>query len=84
MYVEDKNQNIEKSYIENETKQEEYAKLYKSISKLTKRQQEFVRLIYFEGKTQEEVRKKYGIAKSSMSEAMKRIYTALKNFLEKS
>ena len=84
VYVEDKNRNVEKNYIENETKQEEYEKLYKSIAHLTKRQQEFVKLIYFEGKTQEEVRKKYGIAKSSMSEAMKRIHATLKNFFEKS
>lgn len=75
VYIEDKNQNIE-----NEPKREEYEKLCKSIAQLTKRQQEFVKLIYFEGKTQEEVWKKYGIAKSSMSEAMKRIYAALKIF----
>ena len=41
VYIEDKNQNIEKSYIENEPKREEYEKLYKSIAQLTKRQMSF-------------------------------------------
>ena len=39
--------------------------------------------IFFEGKTQEEVRKEYGIEKSSMVEAMDRIYATLRKFLKK-
>ena len=81
--VEDPAQDVETLYIEKETKRENKAELYKAISKLTKRQQEFVGLIFFEGKTQEEVRKKYGIAKSSMCEAMNRIYATLRKFLKK-
>ena len=67
---------------EQKQQKEEKKKLYEAISKLTLRQQEFVRLIFFEGKTQEEVRKEYGIAKSSMGEAMDRIYAALRKFLK--
>ena len=73
----DPQQDVENRYIEEETQKEEKKKLYEAISKLTLRQQEFVRLIFFEGKTQEEVRKEYGIAKSSMGEAMDRIYATL-------
>ena len=81
--LEDSNQDVETKYIEEETQKEEKEKLYEAISKLTARQQEFVRLIFFEGKTQEEVRKEYGIAKSSMGEAMDRIYATLRKFLKK-
>mgnify|MGYP000002236638 FL=1 len=79
----DPQQDVENRYIEEETQKEEKKKLYEAISKLTLRQQEFVRLIFFEGKTQEEVRKEYGIAKSSMGEAMDRIYATLRKFLKK-
>lgn len=74
---------VEADYIEAETTQEEKVKLHKAIKRLTPRQQRIVRMVYFEGKTQEEVRKRLGIAKSSMSEIMDRIYTSLKKFLEK-
>ena len=35
-------------------------------------------IIYFEGKTQEEIGRYYGISKSSMSELMDKIYITLK------
>ena len=62
---------------------EEYAELHKAIRQLTPRQQEVVKMIYFEGKTQEDVRKRFGIAKSSMSEVIDRIHASLKKILEK-
>lgn len=74
---------VEADYIEAETTQEEKQSLHKAIKKLTTRQQEMVRLIYFEGKTQEEVAKKYGVDKSAVSHAMQRIYSTLKKFLTK-
>ena len=79
----DRNVDLETLYIENEERTSNQERLYKAISQLTPRQQEMVRMIYFEGKTQEEVRAYYGIAKSSMSEAMQRIFDSLKKFLEK-
>lgn len=81
--LEDSNQDVETKYIEEETQKEEKEKLYEAISKLTARQQEFVRLIFFDGKTQEEVRKEYGLAKSSMCEAMERIYATLRKNIKK-
>lgn len=79
--IEDKNSDIESDYIEQETTKEEYAELHKAIRQLTPRQQEMVKLVYFEGKTQEEVAKKYGVDKSAVSHAMQRIYATLKKFL---
>lgn len=73
----------EGDYIEQEMRREEYARLREAIRQLRPRQREMIRMMYFEGKTQEEVRKYYGIAKSSMAEAVDRIYAALKKFLEK-
>lgn len=81
--IEDKNSDFEADYIEQETTKEEYAELHKAIRQLTPRQQEVVKMIYFEGKTQEDVRKRFGIAKSSMSEVIDRIHASLKKILEK-
>ncbi len=81
--IEDKESDIEADYIERETTNEEYAELYKAIKQLTPRQQEIVRLVYFESKTQEEVATKYGVDKSAVSHAMQRIYTTLKKILTK-
>ncbi len=81
--IEDRQSDVEANYIEQETIKEEYANLHAAIATLTPRQQEIVRLIYFEGKTQEEVRLHLGIAKSTMTEAVQRIHNALRKFLEK-
>lgn len=80
--VEDPAQDVETLYIEKETKREDKAELYKAISKLTKRQQEFVGLIFFEGKTQEDVARIYKVDKSAVSHAMGRIYNTLKKYLQ--
>ena len=69
--------------IEAEEKQEKYAPLYQAIAQLTERQQEMVRMVYFEGMSQDEVAKHFGITKAAVSNAMQRIYTTLKKFLEK-
>ena len=69
--LEDRNQDVEARYIEEETQNEEKEKLYEAISKLTARQQEFVRMIFFEGKTQEEVAGLYGVDKSAISKNAK-------------
>lgn len=81
--IEDKDSDLESGYIERETQAEEYSALHKAIATLTPRQQEMVRMIYFEGKSQEEVRIYFGIAKSTMAEAMQRIHNALRKNLEK-
>ena len=59
------------------------AALHKAIGQLTERQKEMVRMVYFEGKTQEEVAVRYGVGKQAVSNAMQRIYAALRRSLEK-
>lgn len=81
--IEDKNSDIEDAYIERETSKEEYAELHKAIKRLTLRQQQIVRMVYFEGKTQEEVAEYFCASKQTISNAMQRIYATLKKFLEK-
>lgn len=83
VFIEDKSLELENNFIEKETNKEEYKKLYEAIKKLTKRQQEFVKLIYFKGKTREEVARLYEIDASSVRHALIRIKSALKSFLEK-
>ena len=74
---------VETEYIEKETIEEEHKVLHEAIKKLTLRQQELVRKIYFESKTQEELAKHYGVDKSAISHAMQRIYASLKKYLQK-
>lgn len=83
VFIEDKSLELENNFIEKETNKEEYQKLYEAIKKLTKRQQEFVKLIYFKGKTREEVARLYEIDASSVRHALIRIKSALKSFLGK-
>lgn len=63
-------------------KQQEKEALHKAIAALTPRQQEIVRLIYFDGCSQEEVRQKLGVAKSTMSELLDYIRRCLKKNLQ--
>lgn len=79
----DERGDMEKNYIERETEIEEYDALYKAIQKLRPRQQEMIKMVYFEGRPQEEVAKYYGVDKSAISHAMQRIYSSLKKYLEK-
>jgi len=79
----DENMDIEQSYIECETRKEEYKALYKAISELTPRQQEMVRLYYFEGKTQLEIAEFYGIDRRTVTEAFARILSSLRKNLRK-
>lgn len=82
-WIEDGRQNAEQKMVEAETRKEEHENLHKAILQLSERQQEFVKLIFFQGWSQDEVAKKYGIAKSSVSEAMQRIYATLKKIMTK-
>lgn len=79
--IEDCNADLEANYIEKETQAEEYASLHAAIATLTQRQQEMVRMIYFEGKSQEEVAQIFGIDSSSVRHAMMRIKNALRRKL---
>ena len=78
----DRSVDLETLYIENEEWTSNQERLYKAISQLTPRQQEMIRMIYFESKTQEEVARIFEIDGSSVRHAMQRIYTRLKKILE--
>ncbi len=54
-----------------------------AIRQLTPRQQEIVRLIYWEGKSQKELCEIYKVTKQAMSDAVRRILNRLKKLLEK-
>ncbi len=54
-----------------------------AISKLNPRQQEMVRLLYWEGKSQKDLCKIYGVKKQAISDAVKRIHDTLRKILNK-
>lgn len=53
------------------------------IKKLTPRQQEMVRLLYWEGKSQKELCEIYGVKKQAISDAVGRIHRSLKKNFKK-
>ncbi len=63
-----------------EERKEKNERLYAAMEHLTERQKQFVKLIYFEDKSQDEVALQFGVSKSAISHAMERIYATLKKF----
>lgn len=61
----------------------ENEKLQAAIEQLTPRQQEMLRLVYIEGRTQKEVAKILHRAESSISDGLHTIYKRIKEILEK-
>lgn len=78
--IEDADLDLEADCVEAETKEEMKEQLHKAIMLLTPRQQEMVRLIYFEGKTQKEVAEHFGIKQPTVQQAVKRLIATLKKF----
>ena len=60
----------------------DHQEIYDAIGKLTKRQQDFIKLKFYDGFSQDEIAKMYGISKQSVSGAMHRIYVSLKKHLK--
>lgn len=83
-WIPDESPNAEEKIINEETRLENMQLLKEAISKIEPRQQEMLRLVFFDGKTQDEVADYFGIKKSSMSDAMQRIYASLKKNIKKS
>ncbi len=54
-----------------------------AVSKLTNRQQEIIKMIYEENKSQAEVAKIYGVSEQAISQAMTRIHNSLRKILQK-
>ncbi len=57
--------------------------LHKAITTLTPRQQEIVQMIFFDGKSQNEVADIFGISAQAVSNVMARIYASLEKNLKK-
>lgn len=72
----------EEGYIENEAREDLQRRVRSAISKLTARQQKIVTMIFYEGKSQDDVALLYGISKQAVSNVMQRIYASLKKILE--
>ncbi len=64
-------------------KRQETEALHKAIAELTPRQQEMVRMVYYEGKTQECIADIFGISEQAVSNAMARIYASMEKKLKK-
>lgn len=77
----DQDFNLEETFIENEDRTSLQERLHKAIEKLTPRQQEIIRWIYFEGKTEREVAAFYGITQQAVHNALVKIIRRLKNLL---
>lgn len=78
--IENKELDLEADLIEEDTARDRKERLHKAIAQLNPRQQEIVRLIYFEGKTQKEVADYLGIKQPTVQEAIKRIIASLKKY----
>lgn len=79
----DVNTNIEEQIIKRETVIERNKKLYAALHKLSSRQQEIIRKVYFEEKSQREVSRELGITEAGTSIQLSRAIEKLKKFLEK-
>lgn len=76
----DTEMDVEEKHIEEETKNEELKKLYIAISQLTDKEQEFIKMVYFEEKTTIEIGKMFGISHQAVSKIKKKILKKLKLF----
>ena len=74
---------MEADLIESEERIEQAGKLHEAISKLNERQQQLIRELFFNGKTQQEIAIETGISKQSVSDALRRALSTLKKFLGK-
>lgn len=59
-------------------KEQEKSDFYSFLKDLNPRQKELIKLIYFEGKTQEQVAKEFGVTKPAINQALDRIYKKIK------
>ena len=80
--IKDIQADTEEKIIMEETRQEQKELVKKALTYLTDRQRTFIRLIFFEEKTQEEVAHQFGISKQAVRNAMARIYASLKKIIK--
>lgn len=79
--VADPNTDIERELAEREEKQEIKVKVQAAIAQLTPRQQEIVRLYYYEEKTEREIAEYYGVTQQAINNAMQKILSRLKKII---
>ena len=75
--------NAEEEIIERETIAERNEWLYAAIRTLSSRQQEIIRKVYFEEKSQRAVSKELGVSEAAISIQLARAMSKLKKLLEK-
>lgn len=80
--IEDNQSDLEANYIEHEIQKEEYAKLHTAIAALKPKYQKIIQMVYFDGKSQEEIAEHLGVKKQAISNVMQRIYGQLKNIFK--
>ncbi len=78
--IEDRESDLEANYIERETQEEEYANLHAAIATLTRKEQRLINLIYFEGKTIDEVGAMLGVSHQAIIKAKKKIIEKIRKF----
>ena len=78
--IEDRESDLEANYIEREMQEEEYANLHAAIATLTRKEQRLINLIYFEGKTIDEVGAIFGVSHQAISKAKKKIIEKIRKF----
>ncbi len=78
--IEDREADLEANDIERETQEEEYANLHAAIATLTRKEQRLINLIYFEGKTIDEVGAILGVSHQAISKAKKKIIEKIRKF----
>ncbi len=79
--IPDPNGDIEERILERHDK-EEKERLYKAIDMLLPRQQNLIRLAYFEGLSHEQIAEREGVSRQAISFAIERAEIALKKILE--
>lgn len=76
--IENRELDVEADYIETEAARDRQERLHKAIGELNPRQQEIVKLFYFDRKTQQEIADLYGVSQQAIVNALKKILARLK------
>ena len=72
----------EEAMIRKTEKEELNKRIHNALGRLKPRQQQMITMLFFEGKTQEEVARTFGVTQQAISDSLQRVLAKLKNFLE--
>ena len=73
--------NLEEQVIQEEKIAEETVRVHNAIKRLEVRDQQIVRMFYFENLNKEQIAQKLGVSHQAISKRMKKIHEILKSFL---